>query len=156
MTRSIVFLKPCKCNHRESAAAPNWKPKADEKAMAKEVEVKLSPLFTSPVQRAFSLTFSYWYIVKVVIVRYEMAVLMGDFIIIYTLLVWAFLGLLSTAHKLADFKVCLLYVKYECMQLLQKSNFTVHMRQKGISTVVQSPYKRKYLKRKTSGKLLLF
>lgn len=37
---------------------PYWKPKAHEKAKAKEMEVKLSPLFTSPAQRAFSLTFS--------------------------------------------------------------------------------------------------
>jgi len=49
MTHSIVFLMPCKCSQRGSAAAPYWKPKANEKAKAKEVEVKLSPLFTSLV-----------------------------------------------------------------------------------------------------------
>lgn len=33
---------------------PYWKPRAREKAEAKEMEVKLSLLFTSPAQRAFS------------------------------------------------------------------------------------------------------
>lgn len=33
---------------------PYWKPRAHEKAEAKEMEVELSLLFTPPAQRAFS------------------------------------------------------------------------------------------------------
>ena len=62
-------------------SVPYWKPKALEKA--KEMEVKLPPMFASPEQKAewkaFSLTFLlHRYIVYMLFAHWEEAALMGD------------------------------------------------------------------------------
>lgn len=147
MTLSIVFLRPCKCSQSESAASPYRKPRADEKAKAKEVEVKLSPPAYSPWTESIS----------------------PD---IFWALMHCCPRVCSLRNGRADGCQTLVLLQYEhtswqtlksaCLWCENVCNYSRSPTlqhtwgKQGLALCCCFPYKREYLKRKMSGKWLSF